>query len=148
MNSQDVVRVQKFLVNGGRDLRAKEIASGTNISLDIVEEILKTVVAAGEVIKVGEANFAFYNLVGATAPEAPTPEPYVSRETLWSAEQRARVLAEEKAKQPKPEPRRVITDADIVIPPAPAPLSKSEREFLEVSTKNRRGANPQAFIVK
>jgi hypothetical protein len=146
----DTAKVHEFL-KGSRDVHTREIASGTGLALETVEAILETVVQAGMVTKIGEANVAIYNLAGVTVPEAPAPEPYVSREVRWSAEQHARVLAEEKSKQPKPSPRYQPTPEELeqeLANTTTRPPSKEELEFLEVSTKNRRGVNPNAFIVK
>ena len=144
----DTTKVYEFIKLCPGTTRS-EIVGGTGLSLEAVEAILAVVVDAGEAIKTGEANTARYRLAGVLPVPVVEPSvPFVSSEQRWSDTERARVLSEEKAKQPKPEPRHVITDADIVIPPAPKPLSPEEREFLEVSTKNRRGANPQAFIVR
>jgi hypothetical protein len=63
--------------------------------------------------------------------QIPSPKPFTALDELAGLD--------------APEPLR----PEIAIPPTPPvkPLTKEEREFLEVLTKNRRNANPQAFII-
>jgi hypothetical protein len=147
----DERKIHMFLTNNGA-VTARELSAGSEVPLDRATAILSVLVSAGDVVQTGSMNTATYALAGYTPPAPPAPVTDTrSTEQIWSDESRRRGLEEYTRLHPapKPEPREPIPALDeIILPPAPKPLSKEEREFLEVSTKNRRGAMPQAFIVR
>lgn len=149
MEITEVRQVREFLLHGGHDLHAKEIASGTGLSLSSVEAILEIVVAAGEVTKDGTENTAIYNLVGASVmPVVEPTAPWKSTEQIWSDSARKQVLEAEKAKQPPPPKRYSPTEEEIAAatPKPVKPLTAEERQALKLLEGHRGGVNPQAFI--
>jgi hypothetical protein len=148
----DVKKIQEFLKRSP-DCSRNEIASATGLSRDTVQSILDVVVAAGEVVRIDTTdkalNYARYNLAGYLPPAAPAPvTDNRSEEQRWSDAARAKVLAEEAAKRPKPEPRHVITEAEIEAakPALVRPLTPEEYE--EASKRPVHRINPQKFIVR
>ena len=153
MDTNEIKKVYAFLSHS-RNVTRKEIASGSGVSWEAVDVIMKALVAAGEVTRVGaEDNLATYS--SKTFVPAPPPARLAQTEAEWSAEQRARGIAEYKKLHPEetapqqtrtPEP----TDAEVqrVIDagaPKPLILSDDERKWLD-RTRSLNPANPQEFL--
>ena len=153
MDTNDIKKVYGFLSHS-RNVTRKEIASGCGISWEAVDTIMRALVAAGEVERVGtEDNLATYS--SKTFVPAPPPVRRAQTEAEWNAEQRAAGIARYKREHPEesapqqtrtPEP----TDAEVqrVIDagsPKPLILSDDERKWLD-RTRSLNPANPQEFL--
>jgi hypothetical protein len=146
-------QVYEFL-KGSRNCTAKELANGLCLPLETVQSVLDVVVHAGEVIRIdgdGAQNTARYNLAGMPTPVVETPTAqWKSTEQLWPDRERARVLSEEKLKNPPPQPKRYTpTDAEVesemVERKSVKPLTPEERQQIKLM-EGRTPRNPQIFV--
>jgi len=129
-----------------------ECAGGTGVQRDVVNALLDELVADGTIIATeGERSKQTFRAATYTPPvPEPAPTDRRSAAQIWSDEARTFGLAEWNREHPapKPEPRHVITDAEIAacIPPPVKPLTEAERKDYEISHRDRRPVNPQAFL--
>ena len=153
MDTNDVAKVQQFL-KLSRNATRNEIAGGTGLNRDVVDAILAAVVAAGGIIKTGEANTATYSLAGQSATvSAPEPEDRRSSEQIWSDNERARAMVDWKRTHPEefPAPQKRYSPSDEEISAFAesqkvAPLTPEQRRELERMTNGRTPVNPQIAI--
>ena len=151
-----IQRITKFVSVCSAAVTVREVCGGTGLPFDTVRELLPLLAQNGILrIVEGSDNLAQYTMPsGVPVIEAPK-EPYVSAEAKWSAEARARGIAEYKRTHPEetvappkafePSVAEVQAQIDANAAKTFKPLTPEEQKWLEY-TRTLNPANPQAFV--
>ena len=152
-----IQRITKFVSVCSAAVTVREVCGGTGLSFDTVRELLPLLSQNGILrIVAGADNLAQYTLPSGIPVLEPPQAPYVSADAKWSAEQRARGIAEYRRTHPEesaPQQTRTLEPTDAEVQAQIDAQSSKKREPLTAEderwlneARSRRTFNPQEFL--